>query len=68
MSDDDIPIYAVDQMYESDWFSEETMTKFDETNDSSKTWLQCQQFFEEAYIARKGYIMQNKTQRRSLTR
>ena len=26
-SDDDIVIHMVDQMYESDWFSQETMAK-----------------------------------------
>ena len=34
---DDIVIHAVDQMYESDWFSEETMTKWDETNNNRTT-------------------------------
>ena len=39
--DNDIVIYVVDQMYESDWFSEDTMTKWEETNDNKKTWKQC---------------------------
>ena len=54
--DDNIIIHVVDQMYESDWFSEETITKWEETNNNSKTLHQCQQFFEDAYIARKRYI------------
>ena len=36
MLDDDIIIHVVDQMYESDWFSKETMTKWEETNDNTK--------------------------------
>ena len=43
-------------MYESDWFSEDTMTKWEETHNNRKMWNQCQSFFEEAYIARKRYI------------
>ena len=38
-------------MYESDWFSEDTMTKWEEFNKNTKTWKNCQQFFEEAYMA-----------------
>ena len=30
MLDDDIIIHVVDQMYESDWFSKKTMTKWKE--------------------------------------
>ena len=37
MSDDDIDIHVVDQMYDLDGFSKETMTKWEEINDSSKT-------------------------------
>ena len=45
-SDDDIIIHVVDQMHESDWFSEETMTKWEETNDDTKMWQTCQNFEE----------------------
>ena len=37
VSDDGIIIHVVDQMYESDCFSEETMTKLEETKDNTKT-------------------------------
>ena len=53
MSDDDIVIHVVNQMYTSDWFLEDTMTKWEETHNNRKTSKQCQQFFEEAYIVRK---------------
>ena len=36
VSDNDIITHVVEQMYESDWFSEETMTKWEETNDNIK--------------------------------
>ena len=49
VSDDVIVIHIVDQMYKSDWFSEETMAKWEEINYNNKTWLECQQFFEDAY-------------------
>ena len=52
---DDIVIYVIDQVYESDWFSEESMTKWKETSDNTKTWQNCQQFSKEANIARKRY-------------
>ena len=39
VSDDNIVIHVVNEMYELDWFSEETMTKWEETNDNSKTWI-----------------------------
>ena len=48
-------IHVIDQMYESDWFSEDTMTKWEEMQDNEKTWSKCQKFFEDAYIARKRY-------------
>ena len=51
----DIVIHAVDQMYESDWFSKDTMTKWGETQDNDKTWSKCQKFSEDTYIARKRY-------------
>ena len=53
MSDNNIVIHIVDQMYKSHWFSEETMTTWEETQDKKKTWPKCQTFFEAAYIARK---------------
>ena len=56
MSDDDIVIHVVDQMYASDWFLEDTMTKWEEVNDNRKTQKQCQQFFKEVNIAQKQYI------------
>ena len=37
MLDDDIIIHVVDQIYESDCFLEEKMTKWEETNKSTKT-------------------------------
>ena len=48
MSGNNIVIHVVDQIYESDCFSEEMMTKWEETNENTKTW--CQELFEEAYI------------------
>ena len=36
VSDDDIILYVVDQMYESDWFSEVMVTKWDETRITPK--------------------------------
>ena len=36
VSDDDMVIYVFDSLYESDWFSEETMTKWEEINDNDK--------------------------------
>ena len=47
MSDNDIVIHIVNQMFESDWFSEDTMTKWEETNDNRKTWKQCQPFLRK---------------------
>ena len=32
--DDNIVIHVVDQMYESNWFSEDTMTTWEETQDN----------------------------------
>ena len=49
LTNDDLAIYVVDQMYQLDWFSEETMTKEEESNINSKTWLQCKHFFEEGW-------------------
>ena len=37
MSNNDIVIHIVNQMYELIWFSEDTMTKWEESNDNSKT-------------------------------
>ena len=56
MSDNNILVHMVDQMYMPDWFSKDTMTIWEETKINSKTWKQCQQFFEEVDIARKRYI------------
>ena len=53
--DDDIMIHIVDQMYDSDWLSEETMMAWEELQDTDKTWAKCQAFFEVAYIAQKCY-------------
>ena len=47
VSNDDIVIHVIDQMYNLDWFSEETMTKWEDISNSIKTWLKC--------IARKRY-------------
>ena len=41
-------------MYESDWFSEDTITKWEEPNSMEKTWLRYQLFFKEAYNNVKG--------------
>ena len=54
VSNDDIVIDIMDQMYESNWFLEETMTTWEESQDNQKTWAKCQAFFEIAYIAEKG--------------
>ena len=42
-------------MYDLNWFSKETMTKWEEINNNDKIWLKCQQFFADVYIARKWY-------------
>ena len=55
VSDDDIIIHVVNQMYEPNWFLEETMTAWEDTLDSQKTWAKCQALFEAAYIERKQY-------------
>ena len=55
VSNDDTVIHVVNQMYEKNWFSEETMTKWEKINDNDKTWLRCQKFFEDAYKARERY-------------
>ena len=36
MLDDDIVIHDMDQMYKSDWLSEETMTTWEEIQDNEK--------------------------------
>ena len=36
VSDNDIVIHVVDQMYESDWFLEEKMMAWEETQDAQK--------------------------------
>ena len=51
VSEEDIVIHVISQMYELDWFSEE-MTKWENINNNDKT-LRFQKFFEEAYTARK---------------
>ena len=56
MSDDDIVIHVVDQIHESDSFSEETMKTWKETWDNKKMWIKCQTFFEAAYIPKKWYM------------
>ena len=56
VSDDDIVIDVVDQMYESDLFSEDTITTWEEIQDNDKTLSKCQKFFENEYIARKQYL------------
>ena len=53
MSVDNIVIHVMNQMYELDWFSEETMTTWEETNDDEKAWTKCQMLIENPYIARK---------------
>ena len=35
VSDDDIVIHVIDQMYNLDWFSKETMTKWEEISNST---------------------------------
>ena len=52
----------MDQMYESDWFLEETIMAWEDTQDHQKTRALCQAFFEAAYIARKRY---NKAKRQT---
>ena len=56
MSSNDIVIHVVDQMYDSDWCSEETITNWEEIPENDKTWSKFQQFFKAAYITRMGYI------------
>ena len=41
VNNDDILIHVVDQMYESDWFSEDTMTKWEETQNHNNIWSKC---------------------------
>ena len=55
VSDDDIVIHMINQMYESDWFSEEIMMTWEEISDNHKSWARCQ-FFEAIYIAHKQYM------------
>ena len=55
VSDDDSIIHIVNQMYKCNWSSKEIMTKWEETKDGSKTWQNCQQFFDKAYMVRKRY-------------
>ena len=43
-------------MYESNWFSVETMTTLKETQDNEKMWPKSQTFLENVYITRKRYI------------
>ena len=66
ISDDNIMIDVVDQMYESDWFLEETMMAWKDTQDSQKTWVKCRAFFKAAYIARKRYSKTNEQTNESL--
>ena len=46
--DDDIIIHVVNQMYESDQFSKDIMTRWEETKDNTKMWQASQKFFEGA--------------------
>ena len=55
VSDDDIIMYVVKQMYVTNWFSEDHMTEWEECNDQNKTWEQCGAHFERCYIVRKWY-------------
>ena len=55
MSDEDIMIHVADQMYECDWFSEETMMTWKDMQDTDKMWAKCQAFFEATYVGRKCY-------------
>ena len=68
VSDDDIVIHAVDQMYILDWSSEETMTKWEKTNDNSKVWLQCQQCFEKHTLQGRDSLRQKGAHRKASTR
>ena len=56
VSDDDIVILIVEQMHESDWFSEEHMTEWEECDGQNKTWEECKIYFERCHIARKWYL------------
>ena len=38
VSEDNIKVHVLDQMYESYWFSKEMMTKWEEIDDNDKTW------------------------------
>ena len=47
VTDDDIVIHVVDQMYESNWFLEETMNKWEALTNDEKILTKCKEFFEE---------------------
>ena len=52
VSDDDIVIHVVDQMYNLDCFSEKNMTNWEEVLNKDKMWSKCQLFFEASYVAK----------------
>ena len=53
---DDIVIHVINVMYDSNWFSKDTMTYWEDILNKNKTWNRCQQVFEATYIARKRYM------------
>ena len=61
LSEDDIIIHVVEQMYKSNWFTEEHMTEWEELDDGTKTWEECKAHFKRCYITRKWYYDAKKT-------
>ena len=58
MSNDNIVIHVVDQIYESDWFSEETMTKREEINENEKYGADAKSSLMIHILQGKGTMMQ----------
>ena len=53
ISDNNIIIHVVEQMYESNWFTKENMTEWEEKIDRNKSWDTCKLHFKLCYIAHK---------------
>ena len=58
VSDDDIVIHAIDQMYESDLFLEETMMTWEEIPDNNKSLARCQHFLRRLILLASNTWMQ----------
>ena len=48
-------LHFVGQMYKSDYFTEEQMTKYEMQRDADKVWTTTLQFFTNLYAQRKAY-------------